>query len=66
MGINAMPKKNNIVISFGSPYHSTEYFERVGTYVNAYAINQIMQEAVTGVLSGEFPFTGVSPVNLDY
>ena len=64
-GVNAMPKDNLIVISFGSPYHINEYFERVNTCINAYANTPMMHQAVTGALLGEFEMTGISPVDLE-
>ena len=62
---NATPKDNLLVISFGSPYHMNEYFERVHTCVNAYCNVLIMHEAVVDALMGKFEITGVSPVRLD-
>lgn len=63
--INAMPKNKIIVISFGSPYLMNEYFERVGTCINAYSNNKEMHQAVIKVLLGEMAPTGISPVSLN-
>ena len=63
-GVNAMPKDKIIVVSFGSPYHMNEYFERVNTCINAYSNTPAIQTALIKVLIGEIPFVGISPVKL--
>ena len=62
---NAMDKKKIIVISLGSPYVGTEYFERVTTYINTYSNDASTHQALLKVLTGELPFRGVSPVSLN-
>ena len=64
-GINAMKKDKTIVISLGSPYLMNEYFERVNCCINAYSNNAATHEALIKALTGDIPFQGVSPVNLD-
>ena len=54
-----------IVISLGSPYVGTEYFERVTTYINTYSNDASTHQALLKVLTGELPFRGVSPVSLN-
>jgi beta-N-acetylhexosaminidase len=63
--INAMPKNKIIVVSYGDPYVPNEYFQRVNTVINAYSVAKPMQEATVKALTGEIPFNGTSPVNLD-
>ena len=63
--VNAMPKDKVVVVSFGSPYMMNEYFERVGTCINAYSNNSEMHLAVVKVLTGELRATGISPVDLN-
>lgn len=64
-GINAMPKEKIIVVNFGNPYNTNEYFERVNTCINAYSISSVMQSVVIEALLGEIKMTGKSPVDLD-
>jgi len=64
-GVNAMPKKKVIVVNFGNPYNSNEYFERVNTCFNAYSNSTVMHEVVTDALMGKIKITGTTPVNLD-
>ena len=59
-----MPKKKIIVISLGSPYIVDEYFERVGTCINAYSNDAATHAALVKALAGDIPFKGVSPVSL--
>ena len=63
-GINAMPKDKIIVVSLGCPYLVDTYFERVGTCINAYSRDDATLTALVRALTGEIPFTGVSPVGL--
>jgi beta-N-acetylhexosaminidase len=63
-GINAMPKDKIVVVSFGSPYHINEYFERVNTCINVYSNTPATQTALVQALKGEIPFVGISPVKL--
>ena len=60
-----MKKDKTIVISLGSPYLMNEYFERVNCCINAYSNNAATHEALIKALTGDIPFQGVSPVNLD-
>ncbi len=64
-GVNAMPKEKIIVVNFGNPYNTNEYFERVNTCINAYSNTPMMHSAVISVLLGEIKMTGQSPVDLD-
>ena len=63
--INSMPKEKIIVVNFGNPYNTNEYFERVNTCINAYSNTSMMHSAVISALLGEIKMTGLSPVNLD-
>lgn len=63
--INSMPKKKIIVVNFGNPYNTNEYFERVNTCINAYSNTPIMHTAVISALMGETKMTGQTPVDLD-
>lgn len=63
--INSMPKEKIIVVNFGNPYNTNEYFERVNTCINAYSNTPIMHEAVISALMGKNKMTGQSPVDLD-
>lgn len=64
-GINAMPKEKIIVVSVGSPYLVNEYFERVGTCINAYSNTSVMHQALVKALTGEIKLEGSSPVDLN-
>ena len=64
-GINAMPKEKVIVVNFGNPYNTNEYFERVNTCINAYLDTPVMQYAVVDALMGKAKMTAKSPVDLD-
>jgi len=63
--VNAMPKEKIIVVNFGNPYLTNEYFERVNACLNAYSNTEVMHEAVISVLLGKSQTTGISPINLD-
>ena len=63
--INSMPKEKIIVVNFGNPYNTNEYFERVNTCINAYSNTSMMHSAVISALVGEIKMVGQSPVNLD-
>lgn len=63
--VNAMPKEKMIVVNFGSPYLTNEYFERVNTCINAYSNIPAMQSAVISALMGEAKMTGQSPVDIN-
>ena len=64
-GINSMPKEKIIVINFGNPYNTNEYFERVNTCINAYSNSEVMHIAVIEALMGNIPMIDQSPVDLD-
>jgi beta-N-acetylhexosaminidase len=64
-GINAMPKEKIIVVNFGNPYNTNEYFERVNTCINAYSNSSVMISTVIRALMGEIKMTGKAPVDLD-
>lgn len=63
--INSMPKEKIIVVNFGNPYNTNEYFERVNTCINAYSNTPMMHLAVISALLGDIKMTGQSPVNLN-
>ncbi len=52
------------VVSFGSPYHGAQYFERAGAYVNAYSMLSPSVRAFVRAATGEIPFGNYSPVKL--
>jgi len=64
-GVNAMPKEKVIVVNFGNPYNTNEYFERVNTCINAYSNSAVMHEAVAEALLGKVKMVGLSPVEVD-
>ncbi len=51
-----------VMISFGHPYHLYDA-PRVPCYINAYSNIPESQRAVLNRLTGNAPFTGVSPVD---
>ncbi len=63
--INSMPQEKIIVVNFGNPYNTNEYFERVNTCINAYSNTPTMHETVISALLGEMQMTGQSPVDID-
>ena len=52
------------VVSFGSPYFGSQYFEKVQTYVNAYSMLECSVKAFVAAACGETDFPGKSPVAL--
>jgi beta-N-acetylhexosaminidase len=64
-GVNAMPKDKIIVVNFGNPYNTNEYFERVNTCINVYLDAPLMLDAVVDALMGKIKMTAKSPVDLD-
>lgn len=64
--VNAMPKDKIIVVNFGSPYLTNEYFERVNTCINAYSNTPVMHNAVVAALMGDIKMTGRTPVELNF
>lgn len=52
-----------IVVSFGSPYVMTDYFDMAPVGVNAYGNVPASHEAVVGAILGEIPFSGETPVS---
>jgi len=56
--------EKNIVVSFGSPYFSNQYFERALTYVNAYSMIAPSVKAFVRAATGEIEFSTFSPVEL--
>ena len=56
--------EKTVVVSFGSPYFGSQYFERAPVYVNAYSMLSPCVEAFVKAATGEIPFTGFSPVKL--
>jgi beta-N-acetylhexosaminidase len=64
--INLLPKEKVIAVSYSNPYYVNFYFKHAPVLINAYSSDIFMQEAVVRALTGEIPFTGVSPVRLDH
>ncbi len=64
-GINAMPKENVIIVSLGTPYLISQYFERSTIYINTYSACKPIQDALIKALTGQIPFQGTSPVDLN-
>jgi beta-N-acetylhexosaminidase len=56
-------KRPVIAISFGTPYLLRE-IPATGTYICAYGIQPVMQEAVAAAMFGETPFEGRLPVSI--
>lgn len=52
------------VVSFGSPWFGNQYFERAGTYVNAYSMLAPSVKAFVRAATGEIPFGSFSPFRL--
>ncbi|MBE6975763.1 MAG: glycoside hydrolase family 3 protein [Ruminococcaceae bacterium] len=52
------------VVSFGSPYFGSQYFEKAQSYVNAYSMLECAVKAYVSSVCGEIPFMGTTPVNL--
>lgn len=59
---NAMEK--TAFVSFGSPYIGKQYFQRAGTYVNAYSMLECEAVAFVKAACGEIEFSGKSPVKI--
>ena len=51
-------------VSFGSPYIGKQYFQRAGTYVNAYSMLECEAVAFVKAACGEIEFSGKSPVKI--
>lgn len=56
--------EKSIVVSFGSPFLRTEYYEEAETYINAYWYNTEVMQALVEAIFGEIPFLGESPFEL--
>lgn len=56
--------KKSVVVSFNAPSIYYNYFEDVGTYINAYSNDAGTMKAFVDGILGKFPFTGTSPVAL--
>lgn len=56
--------EKNIYVSFGNPYFGNQYFEKAGTYVNAYSFLAPSIKAFVKALTGEIEFSDFSPVKL--
>ena len=63
-GLNLFDKNKTVVASFGSPYFGNQYFERNGTYINAYSMLSPSVKAFVKALCGEIDFGSFSPVEL--
>ena len=61
---NLFNKDKTVVVSFGSPYFGSQYFERIGTYVNAYSMLTPSVKAFVKALCGDTEFGSFSPVKL--
>jgi beta-N-acetylhexosaminidase len=57
-------KEKSIVVSFGSPYHFSRYFDAANVYINTYSICEDTQKALVKALFGEMEFTGNTPVKI--
>jgi hypothetical protein len=57
------PALVSIAISFGTPYLLRE-IPAVGSYICAYGIQPVMQEAVAAAIFGEAKFEGRLPVTI--
>ncbi len=62
---NMLPKEQMIAISYSNPYYLKYYFQHIPVLINAYSSDEFTQEAIVKALTGEIPFKGTSPVNLD-
>lgn len=58
-------QEKSVYVSFGNPYFANQYFEKAGTYVNAYTMLEPSIKAFARALTGEIPFTDFSPVSLE-
>ncbi len=56
--------EKSVVVSFGIPSIYYNYFENVGTYINAYSHDASTMRAFVDGIFGKFEFTGKSPVAL--
>ena len=56
--------EKSVVVSFGIPSIYYNYFENVGTYINAYSNDASTMRAFADGIFGKFEFTGKSPVAL--
>lgn len=56
--------EKTVIVSFGSPYHINQYFERAKTCVNAYSMLSPSVKAFVHAAMGEVEFTDFSPVDL--
>lgn len=61
-----LPQDKIIAISYSNPYYVDFYFENAYIKINAYSLDTFSQKAVVDALTGEIPFTGISPVKLEH
>lgn len=57
-------REKTVGVSFGSPYFCNQYFEKTGTFVNAYSMLDCSAEAFAEAMFGEEDFGCFSPVEL--
>lgn len=68
MGIwtaNMIPFEKMVAISYSNPYYVNYYLDYAPIKVNAYSLDKFSQKAVVDALTGEIPFKGTTPVELD-
>lgn len=59
-----VPADKLVVVSFGSPYFGNQYFQRAGTYVNAYSMLESSVDAFVRAAVGQIEFGTFSPFAL--
>lgn len=62
---NALPRGKVISVSYGDPYVHDVLLPLAGTAINVYSDSAVSQQALVQALTGEIPFQGSSPVNLE-
>jgi len=62
---NALPRSKVISISYGDPYVHEVALPLAEVAINAYSNCAASQQALVRALTGEIPFNGKSPVNLE-
>jgi len=68
MGIwtaSMIPFEKIIAISYSNPYYVNFYCDDAPIRINAYSIDKFTQKAVVDALTGEIPFKGTTPVELN-
>lgn len=57
-------REKSVTVSFGSPYHATDYFEAADVFISTYSIAPASQRALVKAIFGDIPFEGTCPVIL--